>query len=317
MTAITPGIMSVGQAMVKHLERDFIGYGPNPPHANWPGAARIAVNFVLNYEEGSEYSIGHGDGRSEKALTEVSAPRVPDGMRDLAAESMYEYGSRAGVWRVARLFNDRKIPLTVFGCAEAFELNPHFGKLVRESGWDVCCHGYRWVEQYLLDAEEERRAIAEAIASLIRTTGSRPLGWYCRYSASVNTRKLLAEEGGFLYDSDSYADDLPYWVAVDGRPHLVVPYTMVNNDAKILSADIVNSEDFFAMLRDAFDALYEEGKERPKMMSIGMHPRVLGHPSRIAGLTRFIDYIRTKEQAWICRRADIAQHWRNNFPPQI
>ena len=314
MTVGLPGAMLSGQSMVNHLERDFIGYGPNPPHANWPGGARIALNFVLNYEEGSEYSIGHGDGRSEKALTEVSAPRVPDGMRDLASESMYEYGSRAGVWRIARLFNDRKLPLTVFGCAEAFELNPHFAGLVRESDWDVCCHGYRWIEHYRLDPEEEKRSIAAAVKSIERTIGRRPLGWYCRYSASLHTRQFLAEDGGFLYDSDSYADDLPYWVGVTGKPHLVVPYTMVNNDAKILSADIVNSDDFFVMLRDAFDTLYDEGRSSPKMMSIGMHPRVLGHPARIVGLARFIDYVAAKEQVWICRRADIARHWHENFP---
>jgi peptidoglycan/xylan/chitin deacetylase (PgdA/CDA1 family) len=301
--------------MKNNLERDFIGYGPNPPHPNWPNGARVAVNFVLNYEEGSEYSIGDGDGRSEKALTEVSASRVPVGMRDLAAESMYEYGSRVGFWRLAKLFQSRGLPITIFGSALAFERNPLVADFVRDSGWDVCCHGMRWVEHYLLDAEQERQSIKDAIASLTKTIGSRPIGWYCRYSASEQTRRLLAEEGGFLYDSDSYADDLPYWLKVEGKPHLVVPYTMVNNDAKILGADISNSTDFFEMLRDAFDVYYAEGATAPKMMSIGMHPRVLGHPARILGLVRFIEHITAQQDVWICGRSDIARHWASQFPP--
>ncbi|MBB96133.1 MAG: chitin deacetylase [Rhodobacteraceae bacterium] len=314
MTVSNSNNTAGGRITATHLERDFIGYGPTPPAANWPGGARIALNFVLNYEEGSEYSIGHGDGRSEKALTEVSAPRVPEGARDLAAEGMYEYGSRVGVWRIARAFQSRGLPLTVFGCAEAFELNPQVADMVRESGWDVCCHGNRWEEHYMLDEEAERKAIADAVASLTRTFGKRPLGWYCRYSPSVNTRRLLAEEGGFLYDSDSYADDLPYWVSAAGKPHLVVPYTMVNNDTKILSGGLANSDDFFAMLRDAFDTLYDEGAVNPRMMSVGMHARILGHPSRVAGLARFLDYVQAREQAWICRRIDIATHWRSQYP---
>lgn len=289
--------------------RNFVGYGPVPPHAHWPGGARIALNFVLNYEEGSEYSIEDGDGRSESALTEVAAPRVPTGARDLAAESMYEYGSRAGVWRIARQFIQRDLPLTVFGCALAFERNPEVAGLVRQQGWDVCAHGNRWAEHYLMDEETERTQIRAAVDSMTRTIGRRPEGWYCRYSASENTRRLLIEEGGFVYDSDSYADDLPYWVGVADRQHLVVPYTMVNNDAKILSSHISNGEDFFAMLRDAFDVLHGEGRERPRMMSVGMHPRVLGHPARTAGLARFLDYVTAAEDVWICRRIDIARHW--------
>jgi peptidoglycan/xylan/chitin deacetylase (PgdA/CDA1 family) len=301
--------------MINHLERDFIGYGPNPPHPNWPKGARIALNFVLNYEEGSEYSIGDGDGRSEKALTEVSASRVPQGMRDLAAESMYEYGSRVGFWRIANFFQAQQLPLTVFGAALAFERNPAVTDFIRSSGWDVCSHGMRWIEHYLLDAEAERQAIRDAVASLSRSFGARPVGWYCRYSPSEQTRSMLVEEGGFLYDSDSYADDLPYWVRVGNRPHLVVPYTMVNNDAKILGADITNSDDFFALLRDAFDVYYAEGATSPKMMSVGMHPRVLGHPARFAGLMRFIDHVKAQEDVWICGRDEIANHWIKNFPP--
>jgi len=294
--------------------RDFVGYGPVPPHAGWPGGARIAVNFVLNYEEGSEYSFEDGDGRSESALTEVSAPRVPKGERDLAAESMYEYGSRAGVWRLVRQFAARGLPLTVFGCAQAFERNPAMVEAVRRHGWDICGHGNRWEEHYLLDEATEREAIRTAVARFEALLGTRPEGWYCRYSRSINTRRLLVEEGGFLYDSDSYADDLPYWETVLGRPHLVVPYTMVTNDAKILSAHIVNGDDFFAMLKDSFDLLYAEGAEQPRMMSVGMHPRVLGHPARTVGLAKFLDYVQGHDQAWVCRRVDIARHWAERFP---
>lgn len=301
--------------MQQHLQRDFVGYGPTPPHAAWPDGARVAVNFVMNYEEGSEYSIGDGDGRSEKALTEVAGARVPVGERDLAAESMYEYGSRAGVWRLARLFVERDLPLTVFGCAVAFERNPDVAALVRARNWDVCAHGHRWVEHYLLAEADERRLIADAVASFRRTIGEQPLGWYCRYSASLNTRRLLIEQGGFLYDSDSYADDLPYWVRVGERPHLVVPYSMVTNDVKILSGGLATGDAFFALLKDAFDVLVAEGRERPKMMSVGMHPRLLGHPARVAGLAQFLDYVQASGAAWVCRRGDIARHWVDRFPP--
>ncbi|WP_210483870.1 polysaccharide deacetylase family protein [Microvirga antarctica] len=302
--------------MIQNLKRDFIGYGPTPPKVAWPKGARIAVNFVINYEEGSEYSVGDGDGRSESALTEVSAARVPAGARDLSAESMYEYGSRAGIWRVARQFTERGLPATAFGCALAFERNPHVASLVRDNDWDVCCHGMRWVEHYLLDAENERRMISDAVASLERTIGVRPLGWYCRYAPSERTRRFLIEEGGFLYDSDSYADDLPFWVEVDGHAHLVVPYSLVTNDVKILSGTLT-SADFFTMLRDAFDVLLAEGRSHPKMMSIGIHPRLLGHPARIGGLARFMDYVMRVEDAWICRRADIATHWATHYPANL
>jgi putative urate catabolism protein len=306
---------SAAPPLADHLSRDFVGYGPEPPHAAWPGGARIALNFVMNLEEGSEYSFADGDGRSEKALTEVAAPRVPDGRRDLAAESMYEYGSRAGLWRLARLFRARDLPLTVFACALALERNPAAARLIREAGWDVCCHGYRWVEHYRLTEAEERAAIADAVASLEATTGARPAGWYCRYAPSENTRRLLAEEGGFLYDSDSYADDLPYWVAVAGRPHLVVPYTMVTNDAKVLADGLAHPEDFFALLRDAFDVLHEEGADRPRMMSVGLHPRVIGHPARIGALRRFLDHVAGRDRVWVCRRIDIARHWAEAHAP--
>lgn len=300
--------------MINNLQRDFIGYGPTPPHAAWPNAARVAVNFVINYEEGSEYSVGDGDAHSESALTEVSGRRVPKGDRDLSAESMYEYGSRAGVWRVARQFTERGLPATVFGCAVAFERNPHVAALVRDNEWDVCCHGLRWVEHYLLDEATERRIIAEAVSSVTKSIGTRPLGWYCRYAPSDRTRRILVEQGGFLYDSDSYADDLPFWVDVAEQSHLVVPYSLVTNDVKILFGTLT-SADFFEMLKDAFEVLRDEGKTHPKMMSVGIHPRLLGHPARIGGLARFMDYVMEAEDAWVCRRAEIAQHWVANFSP--
>lgn len=290
------------------LDRDFIGYGGQPPHAKWPGDARLALNFVINYEEGSEYSISDGDGRSENALTEVSAPRVPVGDRDLAAEGMYEYGSRAGFWRVARLFAERGLPATVFGCALALERNPPAVAFIRQQRWDVCCHGWRWTEHYRLSEEEEREQIRLAVQSLKGSMGERPLGWYCRYAPSLMTRRLLVEEGGFLYDSDAYNDDLPYWKNIAGRAHLVIPYSLVTNDVKLTSG-LFTGEDFFVLLKGAFDVLYAEGADRPKMMNVGLHPRLIGHPARMAGLVRFVDYVQSTSAVWTCRRADIAEHW--------
>ena len=296
------------QALQAGPDRDFVGYGAEPPHAAWPGGARVAVNFVLNVEEGAEYSVHDGDGRSETALTEVAAPRVPPGERALAAESMYEYGSRAGFWRLGRLFAGRGVPVTAFASALALERNPAAAAFIRAQGWDVCCHGWRWVEHYRLARDEERAQIARAVASIRASTGAAPEGWYCRYAPSINTRALLVEHGGFLYDSDSYADDLPYWTPVGSARHLVVPYSLVTNDAKLVGA-LTAGDAYFALLRDAFDVLYEEGAERPKMMSVGMHARILGHPARVAGLRRFLDHIQSRPAVWIARRADIARHW--------
>ena len=293
--------------------RDLVGYGPSPPRVVWPGGAKVAVNFVLNYEEGSEYAFEHGDGRSETALTEVAAARVPPGERDLAAESMYEYGARAGVWRIARAFASRKLPLTLFGCALALERNPAVIELMRAQSWDVCCHGYRWIEHFRLDEPAEREQIALAVASLRRSLGQAPLGWYCRYGPSLNTRRLLLEHGSFLYDSDSYADDLPFWTQAQGRAHLVVPYSLVTNDTKMLSASMT-ARTFFEFLRDAFETLREEGHETPRMMSVGMHARIVGHPARMAAIARFLDHVSSSGDAWICRRSDIAQHWIAQFP---
>lgn len=296
--------------------RDFVGYGRTPPHAAWPDGARVAVNFVINYEEGAEYSIGDGDGRSESALTEVASPRVPVGERDLGAESMYEYGSRAGFWRLARLFAERDLDATVFGCAVGLERNPDAAAFIRERAWDVCCHGRRWTEHYKLDETAERQEIREAVRSLTALLGQRPLGWYCRYAPSVRTRALLVEEGGFLYDSDSYADDLPFWVRAGGRPHLVVPYSLVTNDVKLTSG-LFTAGDFFELLRDAFEVLRREGATRPRMMTVGLHPRLIGHPARSAGLERFLNHVTASGEVWICRRLDIAHHWTARFPAAV
>ncbi|WP_374440241.1 allantoinase PuuE [Stella sp.] len=294
--------------------RDLIGYGANPPDPQWPGGARLALNLVLNFEEGSEYSIDDGDGFTETALTEGASQTAPLKGRDLAGESMFEYGSRVGFWRVHRIFRERGLPLTVFGCALALERNPPAAAAIRAAGWDVCCHGWRWIKHFELSEEEEREHIRRAVASLRQTVGERPIGWYCRYSPSVNTRRLLVEEGGFLYDSDAYNDDLPYWTRVSGRPHLVVPYTLSNNDAKFGRGVFGTGEDFFTYLRDAFDVLYAEGATSPKMMSVGLHQRLVGHPARAAGLMRFLDHVGRHAGVWVCRRADIARHWAAVHP---
>jgi allantoinase len=300
--------MSVGR------ERDFIGYGAAPPHPKWPGDARIAVNLVMNYEEGAELSIPDGDVCSESGLTEI--PFGDQGVRgrDLAAESMFEYGSRVGFWRVMRLVRERGLPATVFGCALALERNPAAAAAIREAGFDVCCHGWRWVKHFELSEAEEAEQIRRAVASLKRSMGERPTGWYCKYGPSINTRRLLVEEGGFLYDSDAYNDELPYWVTVAGNRHLVVPYTLTNNDSKFGRGVFATSDDFFTFCRDAFDVLYREGKSAPKMMSVGLHMRQIGHPARAAGLERFLDHMKRHPAVWVCRRADIARHWRTVHP---
>ena len=295
--------------------RDLIGYGANPPDPKWPNGARIALNFVMNYEEGSEPSIGDGETYSERGLTESPAPDPDMIGRDLAAEGMFAYGSRVGFWRLMRLFRERNLPMTVFGCALALERNPPAAAAIVEAGHDVCCHGWRWVKHYALDEATEREHIRRAVESLKRTIGARPLGWYCRYGPSVNTRRLVVEEGGFLYDSDAYDDELPYWTQMSGKPHLVVPYSLTNNDGRFMAGQVGTGAEFFDFLKDAFDMLYEEGKTQPKMMSVGMHMRLLGHPARAAGLQRFLDYVAGRSGVWITRRLDIAQHWHELHPP--
>ena len=292
--------------------RDLIGYGRTPPDPKWPGQARIAVQFVLNYEEGSEYSIPDGDGFSETALSEAQSG-IAHGSRDLAVESVYEFGSRVGFWRIMELFAERGLPLTIFACALALERNPDAARAIVDAGHDVCCHGWRWFKHWLLDEDEERAQIRMAVASLERSLGTRPLGWYCRYAPGVNTRRLVVEEGGFLYDSDAYNDELPYWVAVEGRQHLVVPYTNDANDSKFSNpAGFATGEDFFMYLKDTFDVLYREGRVRPKMMSVGLHMRLSGRPGRAAGLARFLDYVGRHKAVWVCRRLDIARHWHEH-----
>ena len=294
--------------------RDLVGYGACPPDPKWPNKARLAVNFVINYEEGSEYSIPDGDGFSESSLTESPSSVIPHGTRDLAGESLFEYGSRVGFWRLFRIFRDRCIPFTVFACALALERNKEAARAISDAELDVCCHGWRWIEHYKLTEEEERNHIERAINSLTKTLGERPVGWYCRTGPSINTRRLLVEAGGFLYDSDSYNDELPYWLNVSNTPHLVVPYTLTNNDSKFGRGWFSTSEDFFQFNKDAFDLLYLEGEKHPKMMSIGLHQRLMGHPARAMGVCRLLDYITKFEDVWICSRIDIAKHWMKVHP---
>lgn len=297
------------------MPRDFIGYGANPPHPRWPGEARLALNIVLNVEEGSEPSFEDADDVTEAGLTEGGAGSFEG--RDLAAESMFEYGSRVGFWRLHRLLQERGMPATIFGCALALERNPEIAQAIRDSEYDVCAHGWRWERHQWLSEDEERERIRRTVASLAKTTGERPVGWYCRYGAGLNTRHLLQEEGGFLYDSDAYNDELPYWhrpgsAEANAKPHLIVPYNLATNDAKFMRAGMSTGQLFFEYLRDTFDMLYAEGKTAPKMMSVGLHLRVAGHPGRAAGLARFLDYVQQHERVWLCRRGDIARHWYAN-----
>jgi allantoinase len=295
--------------------RDMVGYGPNPPHPQWPGGANIAVQFVLNYEEGAENSVLHGDQASETFLSEiVGAQPFPN--RHMSMESLYEYGSRAGLWRVLRVFGRRELPLTIFGVAMALARNPQALAAFVQRGDEIACHGLRWVSYQLVEPEVERGHIAEAVRLMTELTGEAPLGWYTGRD-SPQTRRLVVEHGGFLYDADSYADDLPYWTAVDGTNHLVVPYTLDTNDMRFASPGGFGSGDeFFAHLRDAFDVLYAEGVAgSPKMLSIGLHCRLVGRPARIAALERFLDHVQAHDKVWIARRIDIARHWIAHFPP--
>ncbi|WP_112323632.1 polysaccharide deacetylase family protein [Oceanibium sediminis] len=293
--------------------RDFIGYGATPPDPQWPGGARIAVTFALNIEEGAEYSPLDGDPRTDTALTEGEGMDTGIDGRDLAAESMYEYGSRVGVWRLLRLFADRGLPYTAFACAQALERVPDLARRIREDEADICCHGWRWDKPWLSSREEERANIARAIASLRKTVGRAPEGWCCRYGPSVNTRELLVE-AGISYDSDAYNDELPYWVEVSGQPQLIVPYSLVTNDCKLVPRGLQTADEFLALLRDSFDQLYEEGATSPRMLNIGLHPRMAGHPGRARGLARFLDHITAHDDVWVCRRADIAAHWKRIWP---
>jgi putative urate catabolism protein len=292
----------------------MIGYGRRPPNANFPGAARLAVQFVLNYEEGGENTVLHGDAAAETFLTEASRTKARTGSRNLNAESIFEYGSRVGVWRVLEAFADRKLPLTVFAVGMALERNPEVAAAFTEQGHEVASHAWRWIDYQNLDEATEREHMALAIAAIERTTGQRPVGWYTG-RVSVNTRQLVVEHGGFLYDSDSYADDLPYWTRVGTADHLVVPYSLDCNDMRFSTAEGFDSADqFFVHLKNSFDALYSEGGHTPRMMSIGLHCRLVGRPGRILGLHRFLDYVQSHPAVWICRRADIARHWHEHHP---
>jgi allantoinase len=298
--------------------RDLAGYGRNPPHPQWPGNARIALQFVLNVEEGGENSVLHGDAGSEQFLSELASPPA-FAARHLSMESVYEYGSRAGVWRLLREFERRGLPLTVFGVAMALERQPDVVAAFRQIGHEIACHGWRWIHYQNVDEATEREHLARAVEIHTRLTGERPLGWYTGRD-SPNTRRLVADAGGFEYDSDYYGDDLPFWLQVrksDGAlaPHLVLPYTLDNNDMRFaLPQGFSHGEPFFAYLRDAFDVLYAEGGEAPKMMSIGMHCRLLGRPGRMRALQRFIDHVERHDRVWVARRIDIARHWKTVHP---
>ncbi|ANH06201.1 MULTISPECIES: allantoinase PuuE [Shinella] len=297
--------------------RDMHGYGQTPPAARWPGEARVAVQFVLNYEEGGENCVLHGDAASEAFLSEIVGAAQWPGQRHWNMESIYEYGARAGFWRLHRLLTEKNVPVTVYGVATALRRSPAQVAAMLEAGWEIASHGLKWVEHKDMTAEDERAAIAEAIRLHTLVTGERPRGWYTG-RCSVNTVDLVAEAGGFAYISDTYSDDLPYWYEHGGRQQLIIPYTLDANDMRFATPQGFNSGDqFFSYLKDSFDALYAEGaKGSPKMMSIGLHCRLIGRPGRVMALARFIDYVQSHEKVWIARRVDIAEHWAKTHPPQ-
>ena len=294
--------------------RDMVGFGANPPHATWPNQARIAVQFVVNYEEGGENNVLHGDPASEAFLSEILGAQPILGMRHMNMESGYEYGSRAGFWRLMRLFAKYQMPFTCFGVAMALARHPEAVKAMQAAGHEIATHGYRWIDYQHVDEATERDHMLRAIELHTEITGSRPTGWYLG-RCSPNTRRLVAEESGFRYDADSYADDLPYWDKTHGRAQLVVPYTLEANDMRFANAPgFATGEDFFRYLRDSFDFLYDEGATSPKMLSIGLHCRLAGRPGRAAGLARFLDHVAAHQNVWVCRRIDIAEHWRVCHP---
>ena len=294
--------------------RDLKGHGAAPPQADWPGGARVALQFVINYEEGGENCILHGDGTSEAFLSEIIGAKAREGVRHMSMESIYEYGSRVGVWRLFDLFKSRDIPVTVFAVAMALQRHPDVAEAALKNGIEICSHGYRWIDYQYVPEDIEREHMNIAIEIQKRITGARPLGWYTGRT-SPNTRRLVADEGGFLYDADDYSDDLPFWSTVSDTPHLVVPYTLDANDMRFGSAQGFNAGDqFFNYLKDSFDTLHEEGAQTPRMMSVGLHCRIAGRPGRFAALKRFVDYARSHDDVWFCRRIDIARHWRDRHP---
>lgn len=295
--------------------RDMVGYGATPPQANWPRGARIALQIVINYEEGGENAILHGDPASEAFLSEIVGAKPLHGVRHMSMESLYEYGSRAGFWRLMRLFEARKIPVTVFAVGMALARNTEAAAAMIEGGHEVASHGWRWIDYQYVPEDIERAHMRLAVEAIEEATGTRPVGWYTGRT-SPNTLRLVAEDGRFLYCADTYADDLPYWADEGGRkPLLMVPYTLDANDMRFATAQGFNSGDqFFAYLRDSFDTLYAEGAETPKMMSVGLHCRLAGKPGRIAALARFLDHVAAHDKVWICRRDAIAKHWRKHHP---
>jgi putative urate catabolism protein len=308
-------------ASAARYPRDMIGYGAHPPHPRWPGGARIALQIVLNYEEGAERSVLHGDATAETFLSEI-VDAQPFAARHMSMESLYEYGSRAGVWRLLRVFRERRLPVTVFGVALALERNPAAVEAMLRDGHEIACHGWRWIPYQQVDESTERAHVERAVRTMTRLTGSAPEGWYTGRD-SPNTRRLVVEHGGFVYDADAYADDLPYWVEVETRtgakPHLVVPYALDSNDMRFATPQGFNSgAQFFDYLRDAFDVLYAEGDpaglDAPKMMSVGLHCRIAGRPGRIAALARFLDHVARHDAVWVARRIDIARHWVSTHP---
>ncbi len=293
--------------------RDLSGYGPNPPHPRWPGGAKIAVQFVLNFEEGGENNILHGDGGAETFLSEIIGAAPVQGARHMSMESLYEYGSRTGVWRLLRLFDDYEMPLTIFAVANALKRSPHMAEEFLSRGHELACHGLKWIDYQYVNKETERAHIEQSIEIFKAVTGSAPKGWYTGRT-SPNTRGLVSQYG-FDYDADDYSDDLPFWSTQIKEPHLIVPYTLDTNDMRFCAPQGFNAGDqFYTYLKDAFDTLYAEGARAPKMLSIGLHCRISGRPARTAPLAKFLSYIRLHEKVWTALRIDIAKHWRENFP---
>ena len=301
------------QPTTSDWRRDYVGYGKNPPHPQWPGNARLAVNFNLNYEAGGEANILDGDAASEGLLNDIGFPPVP-GRRNPLAESAFEYGSRVGVWRVLRICEQFAVPLSVLGVATALARNPEVTQAFVEGGHEIVSHGYRWIDYHFVDPQVEREHIQRAVETIEGVAGVRPVGWMTG-RPGPNTRRLLVETGGFLYDRDALNDELPYWVEVTGQPHLIIPYSYETNDNRCdQSHGFAHADDFFQYMRDAFDLLYAEGAEHPRLLSIGLHDRLIGRPARAAGLVKFLDHVRRRERVWLCRGIDIAQHWRQVHP---